>query len=101
MIVIRAIIPVESDRRERAVSLASELADESRSEPGNIDYQVATDIEDPDVLRFFEQYEDASAFEAHAESSHFQSFTAELPDLVDGEPTVIRFEVDSVTELDA
>lgn len=100
MIVIHAVIPVAPDEHEYAIERASELAEASRAEPGNIDYQVATDIEDETVLRFFEQYDDAAAFEAHGESDHFQEFAAELPELVDGEPEVIQFEVDAATELD-
>ncbi len=100
MIVIHATIPLAPDQRERGIEIATDLADDSRAEPGTIDYQVATDLEDPNLLRFFEHYEDAAAFEAHVESDHFQAFENELPDLLGGEPTVLQFEVDSATELD-
>lgn len=65
-----------------------------------IAYDAATDVKDPNVLRFVEQYEDAQAFEAHAESDHFAEFEAALPDLLAGEPEATRFEVAEATDLD-
>jgi len=65
-----------------------------------IDYRAATDISDPNVVRFFEQYEDAAAFETHSQIDHFQEFEARLSDLLAGEPEVLQFEVDSATELE-
>ncbi|MFB6197895.1 MAG: putative quinol monooxygenase, partial [Halobacteriaceae archaeon] len=52
------------------------------------------------VVRFFEQYEDEAAFEAHTQTDHFQEFEAALPNLLDGEPEVLKFDVESATELD-
>lgn len=63
-----------------------------------IDYRATTDSSDPDIVRFFEQYENATAFEAHTQTDHFQEFEAALPDLLAGEPEVIQFKVESATE---
>jgi quinol monooxygenase YgiN len=52
------------------------------------------------VVRFFEQYEEEEAFEAHSQTDYFQTFEEKLPDLLAGEPEVIQFEVDSATEFD-
>jgi quinol monooxygenase YgiN len=51
-------------------------------------------------VRFFEQYEDENAFEAHTQTDHFQEFEAALPDLLAGEPEILRFDVESAIELD-
>ncbi|PSQ18737.1 antibiotic biosynthesis monooxygenase [Halobacteriales archaeon QS_9_67_17] len=80
--------------------LIEDLAEQSRQEEGMIDYRATTEIGAPDTVRFFEQYEDAEAFAAHAETDHFQEFEAALPELLAGEPEVTQFEVDSATELD-
>lgn len=100
MLVIRATIPLDPDGREEALELATDLAEQSREEEGVIEYQVATDVEDPNLLRFFEQYEDEAAFGAHAQSEHFQEFQQQLPDLVGGAPEVIRYDVESSEELE-
>jgi len=77
-----------------------ELAEKSREEEGVIDYRVTTDVEDSNVVRIFEQYEDETAFGEHAETDHFGEFEAALPDLLAGEPTVTRFDVDSATDVE-
>ena len=100
MIVIHATMPLDSDERDRALDLAADLAKATRDEDGCIDYRVTTDVEDPNQLRFFEQYEDEAAFGAHAQADHFQSFAAELPDLLAGEPVITRFDVDSVSDVE-
>lgn len=100
MIVVHATFPIDPDSREEALELARELAEHSRNEEGTIEYRVATDIEDSNVLRFVERYEDEAAFGAHAETEHFQRFESALPDLLGGEPEVVRFDVDSATEVE-
>ena len=66
------------------MELVAELVEHSRAEDGTVRYRAMTDVDDPDVVRFFEQYEDAAAAEAHAESDVYRRFVASLPDLVDG-----------------
>ncbi|MFD1569673.1 putative quinol monooxygenase [Halorubrum laminariae] len=98
MIVLHASFPIDPDRRDEALELVDDLVDQSQA--GMIDYRATTDLQNPNVIRFFEQYEDADAFESHTETEHFQEFEAALPDLLDGEPEVIQFDVDSATELE-
>ena len=63
MIVVRADVPVVPDRREEALDVASTLVAESRTEAGVLDYRAATDLHDPNVLRFVECYEDEDALD--------------------------------------
>ena len=100
MLVVHAEFPILAERRAEALELIDTLVEESNEEPGVIDYRAATDVQDPNVVRFLERYEDADAFAAHAESEHFETFEAELPELLASEPTVVRFDVDSASELD-
>ena len=51
-------------------------------------------------MRFFEQYENDTASEAHSQTVHFQELKAALPHLLAGEPDVRRFEVESATKLE-
>ena len=100
MIVIHATFPVDPAERDRALDLATDLAEDAREEPGCLSYHVATDAEDETLLRFFEQYEDEAAFGAHAQTDHFQAFAAELPDLLAGEPEITRFDVESASDVE-
>ncbi|WP_336037282.1 putative quinol monooxygenase [Halobacterium yunchengense] len=100
MIVLHAAFPIESEKLDDALSLADDLVEASNREPGTIEYRATTDVQDEHVVRFFEQYEDAEAFEAHTQTDHFQAFEDRLPDLLAGEPDVRRFEVSDATDLD-
>jgi quinol monooxygenase YgiN len=100
MLVIHATFPVEPDSHEAALELTRELAERSRAEDGTIDYRVTTDVEDENVFRFFERYEDEAAFGAHAETDHFQEFAAALPDLLAGEPEITRYDVDTASAVE-
>lgn len=100
MLVVHATFPIDPDHDDEARERIETLAERSRSEDGIIEYQVATDIDDRYVFRFFEKYEDKAAFEAHAETDHFQEFAAALPDLLADEPTVTQFEVTNASSVE-
>ena len=100
MIVLHATFPIDPDRREDALDLADHLVEQSNQEAGVVDYRAAVDVQDENRIRFFEQYEDEAALEAHESSEHFQRFEAELPDLLAGEPEVLKFDVSDATELE-
>ncbi|MFB6236558.1 MAG: putative quinol monooxygenase [Halopenitus sp.] len=100
MIVLHAAFPIDPDKREEALELVEDLVEDSQAEDGMIDYRSTTEVGSPNTVRFFEQYEDQAAFEAHTQTDHFQEFEAALPEYLAGEPEVLRFEVDSVTELE-
>ena len=100
MLVVHAEFPIDPDQREEALDRVRDLVEASQTEEGIVEYRAATDVTDPNLVRFVERYEDAGAFEAHTEADHFQAFEAELPALLAGEPTVTQFAVESATELD-
>ncbi|WP_254763653.1 putative quinol monooxygenase [Natrinema marinum] len=100
MIVVHASFPIDPDSREEALDLIADLVTESQQEDGMIDYRAATDVSDPNVVRFFERYEDEAALGAHSQSDHFREFSAALPDLLAGEPEVTRFDVESAEDVD-
>lgn len=100
MIVLHASFPIDPDRRDEALELVDDLVDQSQEEDGMLEYRATTDVQEPNVVRFFERYEDADALESHTNTAHFQEFEAALPDLLAGEPEIVRFDVDTATELE-
>jgi quinol monooxygenase YgiN len=100
MLVVHATFPIDPEQRETAVDHITTLAEQSRAEDGIIDYRVAADVEDENLFRFFEQYEDEAAFEAHAGSEHFEQFAEVLPELLAGEPEITRFDVEAATDVE-
>lgn len=100
MIVIHASFPIDPDSRDEALDLIEDLVAQSQQEDGIIDYRATTDVIDPNVVRFVEQYENEEAFGAHTQTDHFQELEAALPELLAGEPEVTKFDVDSAEELE-
>ncbi|MGM0718276.1 MAG: putative quinol monooxygenase [Halobacteriota archaeon] len=100
MIVIHAEFPIDPDRHDEAVDLMREVAEQSRAEDGVIEYDIATDIDDPNLFRFTEQYDDTAAFTAHTGTDHVGELEAALPDLLAGEPNVTRFDVDGASDVE-
>jgi len=94
MQIVYAVLTTVPEHRETVIGHAKEIATASRDEPGVIDYRVAADIEEPNVIRFVEQYESEEAVEAHLQTEHYEAFAdAVIPDLLAEEPDVTQFEV--------
>ncbi len=93
MIVKHSEVPVDPDSRERAIEAMKWMAVESRSEPGVIDYRVTVDIEDPNVLRIVEQYEDSEAARSHESSEHLDEFQERIGPCLADDATLYRFDV--------
>lgn len=94
MLVVHTSIPFDPTRREEAVALIVDLVEHSRAEDGTVRYRAMEDLIEPDVVRFFELYEDPAAAEAHTESEQYRRFVTALPDLVDGDIETVQFETD-------
>ena len=99
MIVIAGHARVDPVRLAGALGAAREMAAASRDEPGCLDYRFAVDVDDPAVVRIFEHWETADALARHFETPHFAEFSKLLADVLDGEPSFMRYEVDSVGPL--
>ncbi|MEF8887254.1 MAG: putative quinol monooxygenase [Haloarculaceae archaeon] len=101
MLVIHASMPLASEKRDEALEQIADLAETVREEEdGVLDYRATTDVNDPNVVRFFERYEDEQALAAHSQTDHYQAFAEMLPEWLAGEPEVVRFDVDEMSELD-
>jgi len=101
MLVIHASMPLDPETRDEALDHIEGLAETVRAEEeGTLEYRAATDAEDPNVVRFFERYEDEAALGAHSQTDHYQEFAGMLPEWLAGEPEVVRFDVDEMSELE-
>jgi quinol monooxygenase YgiN len=100
MIVLHSKYEFRPEQRDLAVELIAGMVDESRAEDGVIGYEATVDLRDPNVIHFFDQYEDGATLEAHSQKEHVERFAAELPDLLASEPVITQFRVESRSELD-
>ena len=61
------------------------LVDASRSEAGNLQYDICQSHDDPDTWLVFEQWRSRQAFDFHMATPYVTQFLAAVPDLCAGE----------------
>ncbi|WP_051293810.1 putative quinol monooxygenase [Pseudoduganella violaceinigra] len=62
----------------------------SRSEPGTLQYEVFTDLENGSRITVFERYTDAAAVQAHLDSAPLQTLFAKFEHYLSAPPTLLR-----------
>jgi quinol monooxygenase YgiN len=67
-----------------------ELTVATRAEDGCLRYDLHEDVEDPDVLTFYEVWSSPAAHAAHDATPHVTSFVARIPDLTAEAPRMRR-----------
>jgi len=100
MLMTKAEIPINPEKREEAIELVTDVAEKARQESGIIEYRVAVDVEDENHITFVEQYEDEEALDTHMQQEHTQRLLEGLPEILGGEPEAHRFEVESKSVLE-
>lgn len=93
MIVIAGSVVVRADRREEAIKAARTMATATRKEAGCITYRFSVDVDDPNTMLIFEEWETEEALGRHFQTPHMETFRAALPGLLGGAPTLKRYEV--------
>lgn len=99
MISVAARVAIKPEQREKAIAAASKMTAETHKEAGCIQYHFYTDIDDPNVLHVFEEWESDSALNAHLDTPHMAEFGAVLGEVVAEEPKVMRYVVAERTRL--
>jgi len=62
-----------------------------RSEPGNIFFEIYTDVTDDAAFVIIERYENRQAFEAHLAGPEGAPFNAALGELIEGDGSELQF----------
>lgn len=100
MIVVHATFPIDPAERDHVIEHIEELEAKTREEEGVIEYVASTDIDDPNLVRFTERYEDEQALGAHTQTEHFAEFEEMLPEVLAGEPEIMRYDVENAEQLE-
>lgn len=75
MIVISGIILVSDSVRDECLACLSELRKVSLAEDdGIVTYRVGLDIDNPNAIHIYEEWESTEALKAHAQKSHMDAF---------------------------
>jgi quinol monooxygenase YgiN len=99
MIAVAARVAINPERREQAVAAAIKLVHGTQQETGCLQYHFYADLEDPTTFHVFEEWETEEALAAHFHTPHWDEFAAALPEILAGEPKVMRYTVTAVDRL--
>ena len=86
---VRAKPGKENQLRAATLPLVSQV----RGEPNNLLYFLHEDRNTPGRFVFYEIFPDKQSFDAHNASPHVQAWFARLPELAEGDVTVVTMEI--------
>jgi quinol monooxygenase YgiN len=92
MRIIVAEMEAVPGRRAELMQLLDGMLAPSRAEPGNVSYRYFIDSENPDIVHFFELWQDQAAVDYHFATPHFQDLGVKLPALIVGGPDIRIYE---------
>ena len=81
-------------KRDEVLSALGKLVAATEDEPGTVQYVMHTEVNDPNVIWFYEVYADQAAFEAHIGSTTMAEVMGSLGGLLDGPADMRQLEVE-------
>jgi quinol monooxygenase YgiN len=99
MVIVAGRVPVRAERRAEAVAAAVKMARATQAESGCRSYTFSSDLEDPNLILIFEEWESEAALAAHFQTPHMAEFNAVIPQFVAGPPAINRYEVAAVVKM--
>ncbi|NJK44128.1 MAG: antibiotic biosynthesis monooxygenase [Pleurocapsa sp. SU_196_0] len=93
MIVVAGSVRLQPQHLRAAIQLAVWMQRETQAEPGCLEYRFAQDLEQPDLIHVFENWDSLASLEAHFRTAHMTQFNAQLPAYLLEKPVVTRYTV--------
>ena len=90
MIIIAGTISVKPETREAAIEACLTMQKATQQEEGCISYRFHADLEDPNTLFLFEEWESQEHLSAHFKAEHMKAYRAVIPALVNG-PSKLKY----------
>jgi quinol monooxygenase YgiN len=78
--------------RPAMLEILNTYADGLEEEPGTEIFVVSLDPDDESIVWLYEMFKDVEAEESHRASSGFARMISTMPDLLDGQPAMLRME---------
>lgn len=88
---VTAKFTAKEDRVAGMISLLENLASQTRSETGCLDYGYYQSVDNPTDFSSFEIWESPEAESAHWNTQHLKDALAQLPELMDGNAEVTKY----------
>jgi quinol monooxygenase YgiN len=92
VILITGTLPLQPSQLPAALDAVRTIQQATRSEPGCHAYRFSLDIDDGNLLRIHEEWEDDAALEAHLATPYFADFIERIGDKLAGPPDVLRWD---------
>jgi len=98
MIIVHGIIPIKAAHRDKALDLAREMSEATRSEDGCISYEFYVGLRDPNTLILLQEWENMEALAGHLRTDHMKVFLDQLPNVLAGQVLTRRYAVQAEAE---
>lgn len=99
MIFISARFRIKPEHADDWPRLSAAFTEATRSEPGNLWFDWARSIDDPNEYVLLEAFADDDAGAAHVTSEHFKQAQQDLPPLLAETPRIVNVNVEGWSEL--
>ena len=93
MIFIVAKFTVRPEHADAWLDRTATFTEATRGEPGNLWFEWARSVDDPNQFVLLEAFRDADAGAAHVNTEHFKAAINELPAALAGVPEIVNVEV--------
>ena len=77
---------IKPGKMDQALEAVQTFMRKIRTEPGTLEYIVYRGVEDPNMLFFYEKYEDQDAQAAHGSTEEMKAFVEAITPCIEGEP---------------
>lgn len=93
MIIVSGTLRIDPSDRERAVAIATTMAEASLAEEGCNAYAFWQDLADPDLYRVFEEWASTEALDAHFATPHMATLMEAMSTMKVSDLDLSRYEV--------
>jgi quinol monooxygenase YgiN len=97
VILINVKFPVKAERVDEWLALAVQYQKDVCTEEGNVYFEWARGVDDPNVFYSIECFRDMEAGGAHMQMPHTTSLIAVAPDLLSAQPQVVFVDSPSIS----
>jgi quinol monooxygenase YgiN len=77
---------IKPDKMDQMLEALNAFMPKVRTEPGTLEYVIYRGVQDPNMVFFFERYQDQAAMDAHWATGEFKAFQEAMGPCLDGEP---------------
>lgn len=96
MILINVKFPVQAERVDEWIALATQYQKDVNAEEGNVYFEWSRSMDDPNVFYAIECFKDMEAGGAHMQTQHVANFMVVAPDLVSAQPQIVFVDSPSI-----